>query len=97
MIREIKPSEIPSDALRMLASDGRPLALSIMSCQARRPGRLSWRGYPRRPMGYAGAIVRISTSHSGFALSLISPASDQRISSTLLGTGGSSANTPTLR
>jgi anaerobic selenocysteine-containing dehydrogenase len=83
----VRPSRIPTQkALRMSAPDGRPLALFDNIMPATRSGRIElasdllaerW-GAPARVPGFR-------PRESAFPLALISPASDRRISSTLLG------------
>ena len=89
-LQGIKPSEISTRAaLRMSAPDGRPLALFDTVFPATPSGRIElasdrlaqrW-GAPARLPGFRPRATR-------FPLALISPASDKRISSTLLGAGG---------
>ena len=97
-LRGHRPATLPaSEALRMATEDGRPLALFDTVMPATPSGKVelvsetlaaSW-GARRacRPFGRARA---------GFPLSLISPASDKRISSTLLGAGGAAGEAPPL-
>ena len=97
-LRGVKPAEISTkEALRMTAEDGRPLALfdNVMP------------GTPSRKIELAsdilstrwGAAARLPTFRprdSAYPLALISPASDERISSTLLGFGGAVGQAPPL-
>ncbi|MCK6452926.1 MAG: molybdopterin-dependent oxidoreductase [Alphaproteobacteria bacterium] len=98
-LRGAKPSAISTrEALRMAAPDGRPLALFDNVMPATPSGRVElssdvlaerW-GQAARLPGYRPRARR-------HPLSLISPASDKRVSSTLLGAGGSPADAPVLR
>ncbi len=95
----VRPSAIPtSKALRMSAPDGRPLALFDNVMPATPSGRIElasdalaerWGAAARLP-GYRPRARK-------HPLSLISPASDKRVSSTPLGAGGSPADAPVLR
>jgi len=86
----VKPSEIPTGAaLRMTAPDGRALALFDNVMPATPSGRIElasdllaqrWGSQARLPAFRARAAK--------FPLALVSPASDKRISSTLLGPAG---------
>lgn len=97
-LRGIRPSEIPTtQALRMEADDGRPLALFDNVMPATPSGKIElvsdvlaqrWGSSARSPTFRAG--------DSRFPLSLVSPASDKRISSTLLGTGRAMGEAPLL-
>lgn len=97
-LRGMKPSEIPTgEALRMTASDGRPMALFDNAMPATPSGKIELAS--DLLAGRWGAAARLPTFRprtSRFALSLISPASDARISSTLLGMGGAPTDTPPL-
>jgi anaerobic selenocysteine-containing dehydrogenase len=94
----VRPSEVPNgEALRMVAPDGRPLALFDTVMPATPSGKVElvseslatkWGEHARLPAFRPG---RPSGS-----LALISPASDRRISSTLLGGGGSAGEAPPL-
>jgi anaerobic selenocysteine-containing dehydrogenase len=89
-MRGVRPSEIPvREALRMSAPDGRPLALFDTVMPATPSGKVElvsdalaerW-GPEARLAAYRPRATKLP-------LSLISPASDKRISSTLLGLGG---------
>ena len=97
-MRGIRPSEIPvEEALRMSAADGRPLALFDTVMPATPSGKVElvsdtlaerW-GSEARLAGYRPRTATLP-------LSLISPASDKRISSTLLGQGGKPGEAPPL-
>jgi anaerobic selenocysteine-containing dehydrogenase len=94
----VKPSEIPTSAARrMTAPDGRALALFDNVMSATPSGRIElasdllaerWGSEARLPAFRARA--------SRFPLALVSPASDKRISSTLLGPGGPRDASPLL-
>ncbi|HEY0425600.1 MAG TPA: molybdopterin-dependent oxidoreductase, partial [Rhodopila sp.] len=94
----IRPSELPTnEALRMLAPDGRPLALFDTVMPATPSGKVElvsdtlasrWGERARLPGFRPGRSPR--------SLTLISPASDKRISSTLLGAGGTVGEAPPL-
>jgi anaerobic selenocysteine-containing dehydrogenase len=94
----VKPSEIPTSAARrMTAPDGRALALFDNVMPATPSGRIElasdllaerWGSEARLPAFRARA--------SRFPLALVSPASDKRISSTLLGPGGPRDASPLL-
>jgi anaerobic selenocysteine-containing dehydrogenase len=97
-LRGAKPSEIPTrEALRMASSDGRPLALFDNVIPATPSGRIElasdllaqrWGGEARLPSFRQRATK--------FPLALISPASDQRITSTLLGADGGAGDASPL-
>src|SRR5262249_35208485 len=94
----IRPSEIPTRAaLRMSAPDGQPLALFYNVMPGTPSGKVElasdtladrW-GMEARLPGYRPRTSKLP-------LMLISPASDQRISSTLLGLGGARSDAPPL-
>jgi anaerobic selenocysteine-containing dehydrogenase len=97
-MRGIRPSELPvKEALRMSTSDGRPLALFDTVMPATPSGKVElvsdtlaerW-GSEARLAAYRPRMAKLP-------LSLISPASDKRISSTLLGLGGKPGEAPPL-
>jgi anaerobic selenocysteine-containing dehydrogenase len=97
-MRGIRPSQIAvKEALRMSAADGRPLALFDTVMPATPSGKVElvsdtlaerW-GSEARLAGYRPRTAKLP-------LSLISPASDKRISSTLLGQGGKPGEAPPL-
>ena len=97
-MRGIRPSEIPvKEALRMSSADGRPLALFDTVMPATPSGKVElvsdtlaerW-GPEARLAAYRPRAAKLP-------LSLISPASDKRISSTLLGLGGKPGEAPPL-
>jgi anaerobic selenocysteine-containing dehydrogenase len=94
----VKPSDIPTGAAhRMTAPDGRALALFDNVMPATPSGRIElasdllaerWGSEARLPAFRARA--------TRFPLALVSPASDKRISSTLLGPGGPRDASPLL-
>jgi anaerobic selenocysteine-containing dehydrogenase len=94
----VKPSDIPTSAAhRMTAPDGRALALFDNVMPATPSGRIElasdllaerWGSEARLPAFRARA--------TRFPLALVSPASDKRISSTLLGPGGPRDASPLL-
>jgi anaerobic selenocysteine-containing dehydrogenase len=94
----MKPSEIPTgDALRMVAADGRPLSLFDNAMPATPSGKIELSSDMLASRWGAAARLPAFRPRAGkFALSLISPASDARISSTLLGMGGAPADAPSL-
>jgi anaerobic selenocysteine-containing dehydrogenase len=97
-MRGVRPSEISvKEALRMSAPDGRPLALFDTVMPATPSGKVElvsdtlaerW-GPEARLASYRQRTAKLP-------LSLISPASDKRISSTLLGSGGKPGEAPPL-
>jgi anaerobic selenocysteine-containing dehydrogenase len=94
----IRPSELPTgEALRMTAADGGPLALFDTVMPGTPSGKVElvsevlasrW-GISARAPGFR-------TGRPSYPLALISPASDKRISSTLLGLGGAVGESPPL-
>jgi anaerobic selenocysteine-containing dehydrogenase len=93
-----KPSAISTrEALRMTAPDGRPLALFDNVMPATPSGKVELASDTLA--GRWGEGARLPTFRpraAKFPLALISPASDKRISSTLLGMGGEPGETPPL-
>jgi anaerobic selenocysteine-containing dehydrogenase len=97
-MRGVRPSELSTtEALRMAAPDGRKLALFDNVFPATPSGKVElasdalaarWGDQARLPVFRSG--------DEKFPLALISPASDKRISSTLLGAGGATDETPPL-
>jgi anaerobic selenocysteine-containing dehydrogenase len=91
-LKGLRPSALPTGcALRMEAADGRPLALFDTVLPATPSGKVElvsdtlasrWGEAARLPS------YRPVAAAEAFPLALISPASDKRISSTLLGFGG---------
>jgi anaerobic selenocysteine-containing dehydrogenase len=94
----IRPSELATgEALRMVAADGRPLALFDTVMPATPSGKVElvseslaarW-GEPAR-------LASFRPRRAPQSLALISPASDKRISSTLLGLGGAAGEASPL-
>ncbi len=98
-MRGVKASEIsPRAALHMTGPDGRPLAVFDNALPGTPSGRveLSSETLAQR----WGEAARLPTyrprEHGQFPLALISPASDKRVSSTLLGAGGTAGEAPPL-
>lgn len=98
-MRGVKASEIsPRAALRMAGPDGRPLAVFDTALPGTPSGKveLSSETLAQR----WGEPARLPTyrprEHGQFPLALISPASDKRVSSTLLGAGGTPGEAPPL-
>jgi anaerobic selenocysteine-containing dehydrogenase len=95
----IKASKIsPRTALRMAAPDRRPLALFDNAFPATPSGKVELVSETLAQRW--GESARLPTyrprDHARFPLALISPASDQRISSTLFGAGGAAGEAPPL-
>ena len=97
-MRGVRPSEISAKkALRMSAADGRPLALFDTVMPATPSGKVELVSDTLAERW--GPEARLATYRPRTAklpLSLISPASDKRISSTLLGFGGKPGEAPPL-
>src|SRR5262249_8683447 len=97
-LRGVRPSELPiREALRMSAPDGQPLALFATVMPATPSGKVELASDTLA--GRWGADARLPSyrsERSKFPLQLISPASDKRISSTLLGLAGAANETPPL-
>jgi anaerobic selenocysteine-containing dehydrogenase len=93
-LRGIRPSAIPTDAaLRMAAEDGRPLALFETVMPATPSGKIELASATlARRWGPAARLPSFRPQGGAFPLALISPASDQRISSTRFGAGGGEAS-----
>jgi anaerobic selenocysteine-containing dehydrogenase len=97
-LRGRRPSQISTrEAIRMTAPDGRPLALYDTHVPATPSGKVElvsdvlaerWGADARAP--------RFRPRDERYPLMLISPASDARVSSTLLGSGGARGDTPPL-
>jgi anaerobic selenocysteine-containing dehydrogenase len=95
----VRPSELPTgDALRMAAPDGRPLALFDNVMPATPSGKVELMSDSLAARwGERARMPGFRPSRGGHPLALISPASDKRISSTLLGAGGTAGEaTPLL-
>ncbi len=97
-LQGIKPSEIsPRAALRMSAPDGRPLALFDNVMPATPSGRIELASDAlAERWGAAARLPTFRPRATQFPLALVSPCSDKRVSSTLLGRGGEPGDTPPL-
>ncbi|MEN3377891.1 MAG: hypothetical protein V7604_3246 [Hyphomicrobiales bacterium] len=97
-LRGVKPAEIPTThALPMTAEDGRPLALFDNVMPGTPSGKIELASDTlAKRWGAAARLPAFRRRASDYALSLISPASDERISSTLLGLGGAVGEAPPL-
>jgi len=94
----LRGSEIPTgEALHMTAPDGRALALFDNVMPATPSGRVELAsGTLAERWGEAARLPAFRPRATKFGLALISPASDSRISSTLLGLGGRTGEAPPL-
>ena len=95
----VKASEIsPRAALRMTGRGGRPLALFDNAFPATPSGKVELASETlAQRWGEAARLPTYrSRDHAKFPLALISPASDKRVSSTLLGAGGAPGEAPPL-
>jgi anaerobic selenocysteine-containing dehydrogenase len=94
----IRPSELPTrEALRMVAPDGRPLALFDTVMPSTPSGKIELMSETLATRwGQHARLPGFRPSRASQPLALISPASDKRISSTLLGAGGSAGEAPPL-
>lgn len=97
-LRGLRGSEIPTgEALRMTAPDGRALALFDNVMPATPSGRVELAsGTLAERWGEAARLPAFRPRATKFGLALISPASEGRISSTLLGLGGGTSEAPAL-
>jgi anaerobic selenocysteine-containing dehydrogenase len=97
-MRRIRPSQISvHQALRMTGSDGRPLALFDNVMPATPSGKIELVSETlEKRWGPQAKLPRYRPRRTTYSLALISPASDKRISSTLLGAGGCAGETPRL-
>jgi anaerobic selenocysteine-containing dehydrogenase len=95
----VKPSELPTgEALRMAAADGRPLALFDNVLPATPSGRIELASdLLAEHWGAQARLPSFRPRAPKFPLALISPASDKRISSTLLGAHAAPSDAPPLR
>ena len=93
-----RPSAIPTRAaLRMAAADGRPLALFDTHRPATPSGKVELVSEVLSQRWGPGArLPSFRPRSTRFPLMLISPASDKRVSSTLLGAGGTATEVPPL-
>jgi len=89
-LQGMKPSQIPvREALRMTGSDGRPSALFDNVFPATPSGKIELASDTlARRWGIGARLPAFRPCSMRFPLALVSPASDKRISSTLLGAGG---------
>ena len=94
----LKPSEIPTtSARRMAGPDARPLALFDNVMPATSSGRIELASdVLAQRWGAQARLPAFRPRASGFPLALVSPASDKRVSSTLLGPAGSRVASPLL-
>ena len=94
-----RPSDVsPTKALRMTAKDGRPLALFETHRPATPSGKVELvSDVLAGRWGPDARVPAFRPREDRYPLMLISPASDARVSSTLLGEGGDPADTPALR
>ena len=97
-LRGIRPSEIPTTkALRMGSEDDRPLALFDNVMPATPSGKIELvSDVLAKKWGAAARTPAFRPREGRFPLSLVSPASDERISSTLLGAGGGVGDRPAV-
>jgi anaerobic selenocysteine-containing dehydrogenase len=95
-LRGVRPSELPTDAaLRMAAPDGRPLELFATVMPATPSGKIELASAAlAERWGPVARLPGFRPRRSAYPLALISPASDKRISSTLLGRGGAPGEAP---
>lgn len=93
-----RPSEISTrEPLRMTAPDGRPLALYDTHGPATPSGKVELvSDVLAERWGPGARVPAFRPRDDRFPLMLISPASDARVSSTLLGAGGDPAEAPPL-
>ena len=95
-MRGTRPSEI-REALRMADTEGRPLALFDNVMPATPSGKVELASdVLAKRWGAAARLPAFRPRQDDHPLSLISPASDARISSTLLGAGGAAHEMPDL-
>jgi anaerobic selenocysteine-containing dehydrogenase len=97
-MRGIRPSQIPlREALRMNGPKGRPLALFDNVLPATPSGKVELVSETlEKRWGPGARIATYRPRRANHPLALISPASDKRISSTLLGAGGRAGDAPRL-
>ncbi len=93
-----RPSALPvAAALRMATPDGRPLALFDTVMPATPSGKVELASDTlAQRWGAEARLPAFRPRDDNFPLMLISPASDKRISSTLLGAGGAPGEAPAL-
>lgn len=94
----VRPSQISvREALRMTSADGRPLALFDNVMPATPSGKIELVSETlEKRWGPQARLPAYRPRMTGYPLALISPASDKRISSTLLGAGGCAGEAPRL-
>jgi anaerobic selenocysteine-containing dehydrogenase len=97
-MRGTRPSRISTtEALRMTAPDGKPLALYDNVRPATPSGKVELVSETlAKRWGPQARIPAFRPRAATFPLALISPASDKRISSTLFGAGGAAGDAPSL-
>jgi anaerobic selenocysteine-containing dehydrogenase len=97
-LRGIRPSELPvGEAMRMTTPDGRPLVLFDTVTPKTPSGKVELVSEALAERWGEGARLPAFRSRDAtFPLALISPASDKRISSTLLGAGAAAGDAPLL-
>jgi anaerobic selenocysteine-containing dehydrogenase len=97
-LRGIRPSEISlTQALLMTGEDGRPLALFDNIRPGTPSGKVELASDTlAKRWGPSARLPGFRSRESEYPLRLISPASDKRISSTLLGRGGVPGEAPAL-
>jgi anaerobic selenocysteine-containing dehydrogenase len=97
-LRGVKPSELSTrEALRMASPDGRPLALYDNVMPATPSGRIELASdLLAEHWGAQARLPSFRPRAAKFPLALISPASDKRISSTLLGAHAAPDDAPPL-
>jgi anaerobic selenocysteine-containing dehydrogenase len=95
-LRGMRPSRLPiGEALRMSATDGKPLALFHNVMPATPSGKIELASdVLAERWGSAARLPSFRPRTSKYPLMLISPASDKRISSTLFGPGNDSGDMP---
>jgi anaerobic selenocysteine-containing dehydrogenase len=95
-LRGIRPSTL-TEPLRMATPEGRPLALFDTVMPATPSGKVELASdLLAERWGPAARLPAFRPAAEDFPLVLISPASDQRVSSTLLGAGGAPGEAPAL-
>ncbi|HYF09598.1 MAG TPA: molybdopterin-dependent oxidoreductase [Acetobacteraceae bacterium] len=97
-LRGMRPSALPTrEVLRMTAPDGRPLALFDTVMPATPSGKVELVSETlAQRWGDHARLARYAPPEATHPLALISPASAERISSTLLGSGGAPGEAPPL-
>ncbi|MBV8835021.1 MAG: molybdopterin-dependent oxidoreductase [Alphaproteobacteria bacterium] len=97
-LRGVMPADLPlTQATRMQGTDGKPLALFENAMPGTPSGKIELASDTLAARwGDAARLPSYRANESEFPLALISPASDKRISSTLLGFGGGAGEAPAL-